>query len=142
MDAVEREAILATPLDTLTLPGYARGQLRRENEFRGNRSEEEQAVYLMKPLVTVSDWLSLSHSDQAHFGPKSFESIENACVALGVTREDAEQEDSDRFWSEHALGTKFERWCWEHEPLIRHLQEHPELVAELQARIMSPARSS
>ena len=47
-------------------------------------------------------------------------------MALGVTREDAEQEDSDRFWSEHALGTKFERWCWEHEPLIRHLQENPE----------------
>ena len=37
MDVVEREAILATPLDTLTLQGYARGQLRRTEPVRWSR---------------------------------------------------------------------------------------------------------
>jgi hypothetical protein len=55
MDDAQREAILATPLDTLTLPLYARGQLRKENDQRRNRSEEHQAVYEMRPIMTVGD---------------------------------------------------------------------------------------
>ena len=135
MDDAQREAILANPLDTLTLPGYARGQLRKENDQRRNRSEEDQAVYEMRPIMTVGDWLSLGHSDRSSFGSRTFASIENACEALGVRRADVEKADRDRFWAEQEVKAKFERWCWAHEPLIRHLEENPALVAELEARI-------
>ena len=62
---------------------------------------------------------------------------------LGVTREDVEQEDSDRFWAEHALGSQLEGWCWEDEPLDLPSPAGPQrsLVAELQKpRMTSPAR--
>ena len=81
MDAVQREAILATPLDTLTLPTYARSKLGKENDFRRNRSEEDQAVYEMKSLVTVADWLSLSLSDRLISGQRRSPHRECLCGA-------------------------------------------------------------
>ena len=110
----------------------------------GTAQKEDQAVFGFKPVVTVGDWLSPERRRRvSSFGPKAFASIEEACVALGVTRAEVEAEvekaETERFWADQAVKAKFERWCWAHEPLIRHLQENPALVAELEARVTSPA---